>query len=188
MHSPSSLHTPASHGSITAEQRAERSNKSRKIPSPCSTFSSVSKSFLSRILPKSSSTPTHRLEQQSSKNDGIQISAPLQPTPAKGQGLNQPKAIFWGWAALVVVAGFGYFTVKSNNTAKKRDFMIKQGQELQQRRGAVQGDDAAASSMPVLMSSSNQEKYAQSPLQSLTAAFNRQTTQRSRNTDSSSQE
>lgn len=39
-----------------------------------------------------------------------------------------------------------------------------------------------------VMSSSNQEKYAQSPLQSLTAAFNRQTTQRSRNTDSSSQE
>ncbi len=53
------------------------------------------------------------------------------------------------WAALVVVAGFGYFTVKSNNTAKKREFMIKQGQELQQRRGAEQGDDAAASSMPV---------------------------------------
>jgi hypothetical protein len=39
-----------------------------------------------------------------------------------------------------------------------------------------------------VMSSSNQEKYAQSPLQSLTAAFNRQTTQRSRNTDPSSQE
>ncbi|GAK63770.1 uncharacterized protein PAN0_003c1978 [Moesziomyces antarcticus] len=137
-----------------------------------------------RVLPQRGVLSTSRLNSTSSASPATSRSG----QPSKGQGLNQPKAIFWGWAALVVVAGFGYFTVKSNNTAKKREFMIKQGQELQQRRGAEQGDDAAASSMPVLMSSSKQEKYAQSPLQSLTAAFNRQTTQRSRNTDSSSQE
>ncbi|KAJ1585300.1 hypothetical protein NDA11_003262 [Ustilago hordei] len=113
---------------------------------------------------------------------------PPPPRPGqapKGQGLDQPKAIFWGWAALVVVAGFGYFAVKSNNTAKKRDFMIKQGQELQRRQnGSLEDGSPAPSSTPVLMSSSNQEKYAQSPLQSLTAAFNRQTTQRSRGRES----
>ncbi|EST07859.1 hypothetical protein PSEUBRA_002977 [Kalmanozyma brasiliensis GHG001] len=107
------------------------------------------------------------------------------PSSTKGQGLDRPQAILWGWAALIVVAGFGYYTVKSNNTAKKRDFMIKQGQLQQQRSAVTDGDQPAATSTPVLMSSTNQEKYAQSPLQSLTAAFNRQTTQRSRNTDAS---
>ena len=54
------------------------------------------------------------------------------------------------WAVLIVVAGFGYFSVKSSNTAKKREFMIKQGQELQQQRNAVAHDDSsAASSAPV---------------------------------------
>ncbi|SJX62017.1 uncharacterized protein SRS1_10644 [Sporisorium reilianum f. sp. reilianum] len=106
--------------------------------------------------------------------------------PPKSQGLNQPKAIFWGWAGLIVIAGFSYFTVKSNNTAKKREFMIKQGQELQRQRNEA-GEDGlpAASSTPILMSSTNQEKYAQSPLQSLAAALNRQTTQRSRNPEAS---
>ncbi|CDS00862.1 uncharacterized protein SPSC_03178 [Sporisorium scitamineum] len=106
--------------------------------------------------------------------------------PPKSQGLNQPKAIFWGWAGLVVIAGFSYFTVKSNNTAKKREFMIKQGQELQRQRVEA-GEDgrSAVSSPPVLMSSTNQEKYAQPPLQSLAAALNRQTTQRTRNPEAS---
>ncbi len=48
------------------------------------------------------------------------------------------------WAALIVVAGFGYYTVKSNNTAKKREFMIKQGQQLQQQRDAVNGEGQSA--------------------------------------------
>ncbi|KAJ9478005.1 hypothetical protein PHBOTO_001572 [Pseudozyma hubeiensis] len=117
-----------------------------------------------------------------STHAAAQASRP-RPSP-KGQGLDQPKAIFWGWAALIVVAGFGYFTVKSNNTAKKREYMIKQGQQLREQRDAVaDGDQPAATSSPVLMSSGNQEKYAQSPLQSLAAALNRQTTQRSRNPD-----
>lgn len=54
------------------------------------------------------------------------------------------------WAALIVVAGFGYFTVKSNNTAKKREYMIKQGQQLREQREAVaDGDQPAATSNPV---------------------------------------
>lgn len=85
----------------------------------------------------------------------------------------------------------------------------------QQRDAVANGDETAATSTPVreyqpviakgrvgvaslsdichvdllffvaVMSSGNQEKYAQSPLQSLAAALNRQTTQRSRNPDSS---
>nr|CDI52785.1 putative protein [Melanopsichium pennsylvanicum 4] len=70
--------------------------------------------------------------------------------PSKGQGMNQPKAIFWGWFGLVVVAGLGYFTVKSNNTAKKREFMVKQGQELQQKNAMLNEDgEPAATTTPV---------------------------------------
>ncbi|TKY87322.1 hypothetical protein EX895_003999 [Sporisorium graminicola] len=112
--------------------------------------------------------------------------SPRPRQPPKSQGLNQPKAIFWGWAVLVVIAGFSYFTVKSNNTAKKREFMIKQGQELQrQKNEAGEDGQAVASSTPLLMSTTNQEKYAQSPLQSLAAALSRQTTQRTRNPEAS---
>ncbi|SPO22116.1 uncharacterized protein UTRI_02121_B [Ustilago trichophora] len=116
-------------------------------------------------------------------NSTSSVNAAPRPAPkSKGQGLNQPKYIFWGWTALIFVAGYGYFTVKANNTAKKREFMIRQGQELQQRNAALAEDgQPPANAPPVLMSSGSQEKYAQSPLQSLAAAFNRQTTQRSRN-------
>lgn len=51
------------------------------------------------------------------------------------------------WAALVVVAGFGYFTVKSNNTAKKREFMRRQGQEMRDCNAA--NGEEGASSMPI---------------------------------------
>lgn len=53
------------------------------------------------------------------------------------------------WAALIVVAGFGYYTVKSNNTAKKREFMIKQGQLQQQRDAASNVEESAATSTPI---------------------------------------
>ncbi|PWZ01927.1 hypothetical protein BCV70DRAFT_53527 [Testicularia cyperi] len=110
-------------------------------------------------------------------------------TKASKEGFNHPRTIFYGWAALIFVAGFGYYTVKSANTAKKREFMIKQGHALQQQQldGDGQAVDGATTQPPppMLMSSTNQERFAQSPLQSLTAAFNRQTTQRSRTAEQS---
>ncbi|PWN47095.1 hypothetical protein IE53DRAFT_371751 [Violaceomyces palustris] len=44
-----------------------------------------------------------------------------------GKGLNNPRYIFYGWTALVFVAGLGYFTVKKQNTQKKRDFFLSRG-------------------------------------------------------------
>lgn len=55
------------------------------------------------------------------------------------------------WAALVVVAGYGYYHVKSNNTAKKRDFMIKQGRSQQEQQQQLHNGELAegqASPMP----------------------------------------
>ncbi|PWN98670.1 hypothetical protein FA09DRAFT_329182, partial [Tilletiopsis washingtonensis] len=34
--------------------------------------------------------------------------------------LGRPSTIFYGWTALVFLAGFGYFSVKSSNAEKRR--------------------------------------------------------------------
>ncbi len=42
---------------------------------------------------------------------------------SRGINTNSPKFIFLGWTALVFVAGFGYYTVKTRNTAKAQEFL-----------------------------------------------------------------
>ncbi len=125
MHSPSSLHKSASHGSITAEERvwngltkvgkclrlAPPSAPYRKASSRASCQShhrhrrtvwsnraartmasrSVHRSSL-RYLARREAPSTHRLNSTSSASPP----ASRPGLPAKGQGLNQPKAIFWG--------------------------------------------------------------------------------------------
>ncbi|SPO23442.1 uncharacterized protein UTRI_02121 [Ustilago trichophora] len=142
----------------------------------------------STIMATRSTAPSLRTMAARRLNSTSSANAAPRPAP-KRQGSNQPKYIFWGWTALIFIAGYGYFTVKANNTAKKREFMIRQGQELQQRNATLAEDGQPPANAPtVLLSSGSQEKYAQSPMQSLAAAFNRQTTQRSRNPSNANSE
>ncbi|CEH18598.1 hypothetical protein CBOM_05322 [Ceraceosorus bombacis] len=100
-----------------------------------------------------------------------------------------PKRILVGWTALIFIAGFSYFYVKTQNTRKKRQMMIRDAQEVARSQGASEeeirqlqeridrlaerhavGTNAARGATPSLPPGQTE----QSPIASLLSAFARQ--------------
>lgn len=129
----------------------------------------------------------------------IWLFAAMSTRPTEGDSVPKPRfsfnasrSIFLSWVGIILIASSGYFYIKTNNLAKRKELMQIErtlaaqadteeqagGEDEARRRRLIQEQRRAQAATT---GSADEQK---SPLQSLLDQINRQTTQRRRAADS----